>query len=448
MRIEDTLICQRIFCFLIYSESITNLSLVCRSWKKILSDEEFWKQFLLSNFYSLRWMITKPYYFTFDILCYKAYDFMEIQYFTFFEKKNIWLGKVSKMLKETGYVPDEEIMNGNFLPQYFSEKLDDLSELIKISETFRFDVFNTRKFQKPKNFKVNTTNKIQWNDFVPEILTQIFLFCQVEDFNSLSLVNENWYQILGKDSDFWDSYLLQIYSDYKRAALKKLNYGIIVKTKSCPEFYVKHSIERSFMNSINKLDEILTERIEEIKDFSGNEDAESKGIRKILKVMPKNKNENIHIRAYISPILGAPGIKNYGHIKLKSLNQEYFSEIDESFPTPLSHDIFLGILGSIQMNQQPILSISCFRNPNFKDKDIIAIFDALISKEISLRLFSIHIKDCPRVNGEFIKKIIKILNDPNCVCTSFILKGCNLDPKYVKIFENFHKQNVSYYSFE
>jgi hypothetical protein len=455
LKIEDPLIYHKIFTFLIYSESITKLSLVCSSWKNILSDQEFWKHLLLSNFHSFKYLITQPYFFTFETLCYKAYDFMEIQYFTFYQEESIWLEKRNKILKETGFEVPNESEAQKQLKQYFSQKLDDDSELVKISDSFHFYLHNPSIIQKPNKFNFLNQEKIQkeemkWNDFVPDILTRIFLFSSIEDFDSLSLVCRYWYWMLYRDSEFWEDYFLILHSDYKSAALKKMNYGMIVKTRSCNEFYVEYSIHRSFSQSINKLDDILSERRQEILDFDEDEeDDESKKIQIILEEIPENNNEDIYFRAVISPRLGAPGIKNYGHIKLKNLNHEYHTSIKDDFPTPESNDIFLGILTSIRLNDPPKVIISRLHNPNFTDDDVIALFEALLSKGIAINLLTINIFNCPCVKGSFIQKLIEILIESECVCESLNLQRCNLDPENVQLLlRNLHKINLSYHCLE
>jgi hypothetical protein len=452
LKIEDPLIYHRIFTFLIYSESITKLSLVCSSWKNILSDEEFWKYLLLSNFHNFKYLITKPYFFTFETLCYKAYDFMEIQYFTFYQEESIWLEKRNKILKETGFKVPNESKAQKQSDQFYSQKLDDDSELVKISDSFHFCLHNPNMIEKPNNFNFLNQEKLQkeemkWNDFVPDILNRIFLFSSIEEFGSLSLVCRYWCWMLNRDSEFWEDYFLVLHYDYKSAALKKMNIGMIVKTWSCNEFHVKYSIHRSFSQSINKLDDILSERRLEILDFYDEvDDDESEKIQMILNEVPENKNEDFYSRAIISPRLGAPGIKNYGHIKLKTLNHEYHTSIKDDFPTPESNDIFLGILTAIQLNDPPKVIISRLNNSNFADDDVIALFEALLSKGIAINLLTINIINCPCVKGSFIQKLIDILIESGWVCESLILRGRNLDPENVQLLlRNLHKINLSYH---
>ena len=56
-----------------------NLCLVCSSWNQILNDENFYEKILLKTFKSLKNALTMPFYYNYDILCYKAYYYMEIK---------------------------------------------------------------------------------------------------------------------------------------------------------------------------------------------------------------------------------------------------------------------------------------------------------------------------------------------------------------------------------
>ena len=314
----DQRILQKIFSFILDEHFC--LSLVCSSWNKILLDEEFYKNYLLEKFKTIKKALQLPFFYVYNIQCYKNTKAMEIKALKIFQKQKDCVDYLNKYQQKNIFLsttnPIEEPTYSNFY-----------------------------------EISINT------NDFLSEILEIIFSFCSIDVLTTCSNVNKFWYQILNHDSDFWDFYWKSIFMSFKDAILKPFHFGIIIMSSECYELNnTEWTIERSSEDAIETLRSMLQERKEELEDISTTnfKNLEYSTIDKTLERPVENPiKEKNFIYFDFNRTIGAPGIINYGCIKMDSFfSDEYLSTTDELYPTEETHGAFFDKLGIIKRNSR------------------------------------------------------------------------------------------------